>query len=266
MISAIWPDGNREVCHGGRKVSALSIVVSSLLAMAMVDSAVADYDCSDFATQAEAQEHLLPGDPNRLDADGDGIACEDLPSGGGGGAGGGGGPVSKPPPPPPKLEKPAAREAAQRKARAYNRRSTRVDVVSFSGCQRRSREKVVCLFSAHGKRGRTRTNCSLRIAVRGEGADAAARAPKAHCRSEREIILSAARARTALQTEANRLARGRGIVIGLERTSPRGFAAYAEWSRIRRGKVEACSSEVRVFVPPSGSLETSSGRQECLVA
>jgi hypothetical protein len=38
-----------------------------------------DYDCADFATQAEAQEYLLPGDPYNLDGDGDGIACETLP-------------------------------------------------------------------------------------------------------------------------------------------------------------------------------------------
>jgi hypothetical protein len=38
-----------------------------------------DCDCADFATQAEAQKFLLPGDPYRLDGDGDGIACESLP-------------------------------------------------------------------------------------------------------------------------------------------------------------------------------------------
>jgi Excalibur calcium-binding domain len=38
-----------------------------------------DYDCADFANQAEAEAYLLPGDPYRLDADHDGIACEDLP-------------------------------------------------------------------------------------------------------------------------------------------------------------------------------------------
>jgi hypothetical protein len=38
-----------------------------------------DYDCSDFATRAQAQRQLLPGDPYRLDADGDGVACEELP-------------------------------------------------------------------------------------------------------------------------------------------------------------------------------------------
>ncbi|TDD07048.1 excalibur calcium-binding domain-containing protein [Saccharopolyspora terrae] len=43
-----------------------------------------DLDCADFATQPEAQEffgHQGSGDPHRLDADDDGEACEDRPSG-----------------------------------------------------------------------------------------------------------------------------------------------------------------------------------------
>lgn len=39
-----------------------------------------DYNCTDFATQEQAQAKLLPGDPYGLDADRDGIACENLPS------------------------------------------------------------------------------------------------------------------------------------------------------------------------------------------
>jgi hypothetical protein len=42
--------------------------------------APADKDCDDFKFQEDAQSQLLPGDPYRLDADHDGIACEDLPS------------------------------------------------------------------------------------------------------------------------------------------------------------------------------------------
>ena len=41
--------------------------------------AFGDLDCPDFATQAEAQAYFEaagPGDPHRLDADNDGIACE----------------------------------------------------------------------------------------------------------------------------------------------------------------------------------------------
>ena len=41
-----------------------------------------DMDCGDFATQAAAQTFYLdagPGDPHRLDADGDGVVCETNP-------------------------------------------------------------------------------------------------------------------------------------------------------------------------------------------
>jgi hypothetical protein len=36
------------------------------------------YGCEDFATSAEAQVQLLPGDPYGLDADNDGTACDEL--------------------------------------------------------------------------------------------------------------------------------------------------------------------------------------------
>jgi hypothetical protein len=37
-----------------------------------------DVDCSDFSSSLEAQDYLLRGDPHRLDADGDGQACDSL--------------------------------------------------------------------------------------------------------------------------------------------------------------------------------------------
>ncbi len=40
----------------------------------------ADLDCEDFTYREDAQRQLHPGDPHGLDADGDGIACDDLPS------------------------------------------------------------------------------------------------------------------------------------------------------------------------------------------
>jgi hypothetical protein len=56
------------------------------------------YDCASFGSQesAQAEYDRDPSDPSNLDADGDGIACEDYDYGGGGGetttdAGGGGG-------------------------------------------------------------------------------------------------------------------------------------------------------------------------------
>ena len=74
-------------------------VVIAAVALALVwsgDEAKArDYDCSDFANQAQAQAHLLPGDPHNLDGDGDGRACDSLPCPCSSASGGGGGKVPK---------------------------------------------------------------------------------------------------------------------------------------------------------------------------
>ena len=46
------------------------------------DPGFVDRNCGDFATQAESQaffEAAGPGDPHRLDGDGNGVACESLP-------------------------------------------------------------------------------------------------------------------------------------------------------------------------------------------
>jgi hypothetical protein len=65
----------------------LFIVTITALALAAVVAAQAsarvDKDCSDFPTQKAAQKwfkhHNPRADPSRLDADHDGIACEDNP-------------------------------------------------------------------------------------------------------------------------------------------------------------------------------------------
>lgn len=76
--------------------------------LASPDPKKGDVNCSDFSSQAAAQnayENSGPGDPNGLDADNDGIACESNPcpcsTGGGGGGGGGGTPPAPAPAPPP---------------------------------------------------------------------------------------------------------------------------------------------------------------------
>jgi endonuclease YncB( thermonuclease family) len=68
-------------CISLAMVAAVAILALAPSASAASASA-ADRDCSDFSTQAAAQDHFLalggPGsDPDRLDGDGDGIACED---------------------------------------------------------------------------------------------------------------------------------------------------------------------------------------------
>jgi len=94
----------------GAFVAALALVVGPLAASVGATPVgaqrVADRDCSDFATQAAAQrfyvDHGGPrSDPHRLDADGDGVACESNPcpcstATGGGGDGGGDGPARDP--------------------------------------------------------------------------------------------------------------------------------------------------------------------------
>jgi endonuclease YncB( thermonuclease family) len=67
-------------------VSALAVAVVLALApsASAAPASAADRDCADFSTQAAAQDHFIalggPGsDPDRLDGDGDGIACEDNP-------------------------------------------------------------------------------------------------------------------------------------------------------------------------------------------
>lgn len=60
-------------------VALLLVAVATALTAPGSAQAAVDYDCSDFSNQAQAQAHLLPGDPYRLDGDHDGVACQSLP-------------------------------------------------------------------------------------------------------------------------------------------------------------------------------------------
>lgn len=66
-----------------RTASGLAVALmaaGSLAVFSSPASAVADRDCPDFSSQAEAQAALdsAPSDPERLDRDNDGQACEDF--------------------------------------------------------------------------------------------------------------------------------------------------------------------------------------------
>ena len=70
------------------------MVVATLLFLATPVMAQSnDFDCAAFGSQAGAQQELDsdPNDPNNLDADDDGDACETFDYGSGSGSGGGGG-------------------------------------------------------------------------------------------------------------------------------------------------------------------------------
>jgi hypothetical protein len=64
-------------------IPTIAVAVVSLTFLAAPALAFRDRDCSDFPTQAKAQRFFKKHHPNRdphgLDADHDGIACEDNP-------------------------------------------------------------------------------------------------------------------------------------------------------------------------------------------
>jgi hypothetical protein len=239
-----------------------------LLVLMLPSAALADYDCSDFATQQEAQEVFEssgPGDPNNLDADGDGIACEDLPSGGGGGGGGGeGGGAPAKPPPPPKLDKAVARATAKQIAAQFNLRSSRIEVITFAGCGRRSKYKVTCRFAGSGTTPTAETTCRFRVAVHGKGRTVSSARMKAkRCHTRRTLYLGYRRARNALQRAANSAAGGSASLSAIERRSATSFSAFAEWNQGRGAAQKECFAEVTATLASSGRIETNIANREC---
>jgi hypothetical protein len=208
-----------------------------------------DYDCADFANQAEAEEYLLPGDPYNLDADSDGIACEDLPcpcsySPGGGGGGGNTtrtAPTPVAPPKPPKLNKAVARAAAVAKARRYNGRNRLISLLSFQGCARSSRYKIRCSFYGRGRTQTTSTACNITVIVKGEGSLASTKL-RPSCRSQRLLFLTFARALPAIREGGEELA-SRGVtLVDSERVSPVWIEATAEWMQPAKSGREVCEA------------------------
>ncbi|GAA1844379.1 MULTISPECIES: hypothetical protein [Pseudonocardia] len=60
-----------------RSLSA-AVLLATAAALPLAGTAFAqDRDCKDFASQADAQAALTPGDPENLDANDNGVACED---------------------------------------------------------------------------------------------------------------------------------------------------------------------------------------------
>jgi len=57
-------------------VSLVAAAAATLPLAGVAAAQTGDRDCVDFSSQQEAQDALLPGDPERLDANGNGQACE----------------------------------------------------------------------------------------------------------------------------------------------------------------------------------------------
>jgi len=247
----------------------LTLGAIALFAYVPSGASAADLDCGDFANQAEAQENLLPGDPYGLDGDGDGVACEDLPcpcaTGSGNSGGGDPGPATPPSPPPPKLDKAAARDAAERKARKYTRQHAALDSVSLRSCGRRNRNKVVCHFVATGKTSSQQTTCHFRVSVKGEGNSTSAQIRGVNCRSRRLVVLSRARAKEAMKTAAQGLAQTRVTVYALSRLGPRAFTGLAEWTQTSSTNTEElCTLELTARLPAGQSIRVATHNLDCL--
>jgi hypothetical protein len=63
-----------------RNTAAAGVLITAALSFGFTGTAqAADRDCPDFTSQAEAQAayDAVPGDPERLDGDNDGLACEE---------------------------------------------------------------------------------------------------------------------------------------------------------------------------------------------
>lgn len=86
-----------------RRALVLAGLACALIAVLPSPASAADRDCADFPNQGAAQAWLqaYPGDPDRLDGDSDGVACETLPCPCAGAAATPVTPVAPPPPPPP---------------------------------------------------------------------------------------------------------------------------------------------------------------------
>lgn len=162
---------------------------------------------------------------------------------------------------PPKLSMAAARSAASSKVASFDARSAAVDTVAFHGCKRRSRQVAACSFTTRGRNTNRETTCSLRVTVRGQGSDAQARPPQAHCHSRSTLLLSYADAKDAFFEYERENGYGGGIIIrkeelprDLKRLSAATFSARIE--AIDQVEGEVCSiplvaervspSEVRV--------------------
>jgi hypothetical protein len=208
-----------------------------------------DYDCADFANQAEAEEYLLPGDPYNLDGDDDGIACEDLPCPCSDSAGGAPEEVTTvvihekpaPPPKPPKLNKSAGRSTAFAKARLFNHRNRLITLIRFQGCGRQSRQILRCHFTGLGMTKTSSSTCGIAVIVTGEGSYTHARL-RATCRSERLLYLTFRRAIPAIRVAGEEVAR-RAVVIAIaERLNNLEIEATVEWQQTGRQAAEECEA------------------------
>lgn len=245
-----------------RRIATLLPLLAIAGALGLVQAPAAgarDYDCSDFATQEEAQAYLLPGDPYRLDADNDGIACESLPS--------------DPPPPPPtsptagktrtpyRLSKAAARGLAKRMVARTVGASARLDSARFHGCSRQGMRRVACRFEAAGETATQRTRCHIRVVVTAPARKPVGRLAK-RCATRAKLLLRPVDARRALKAAIERVA-GKPVGVTISRIDAVSFLGFGEWVRRGDGPAELCTAEPTARLLPSRRIEVAGVEPSC---
>lgn len=249
---------------------ALALLLATALAQSPGTAQAVDYDCADFANQAEAQEYAGNGDPYGLDGDDDGVACEDLPCPCSSEAGGGGGdppPPMPPPPPPYHLTKGAARSAAHAVVIKFVRRSPRVSAGYIGACHRLGERRVDCDGTARGRSGTVKTTCHLHVAIRAVDRHPAARLSSVNCQQRDTLRLKGADAARAIRARGAELA-GKPISIGfLERQSPTVFLGSAEWTRRSAAATkEACFALIEATLSSSRQVRAVLLESSCETA
>ena len=152
-----------------------------------------------------------------------------------------------------------------RVARKLARRSARIETVSFYGCSRRSRTKIVCRFLGESETPTSETTCGFRVVVRGEGSADSVQLRSPRCHTRETLFLSAARARQALQTHADEIAGKHAQLLDVARRSRLSFSALAEWTEpAPTGVKQNCRLELAVELLPSNSIQTKHSAPECL--
>lgn len=252
---------------GIRGAVLVTVVVGSVLAVPQ-QARAGDLDCADFASQQEAQENLAPGDPDGLDADGDGIACESNPcpcSSAASGGGGGSSEPAAPEPPPYRLSKPAARAEAKHLARRFVQRNSRVSSLAFNGCHRLATRRIDCNFTARGRTADSLTTCRLRVAVRARNRQPAGRLiPR--CVTRSALKLTVARALPPIRARASALANKQVPIVAVERASAVAIRGLAEWTQPAispPGTREECFALMEATLSGNGSIAVNLIETDC---
>lgn len=185
--------------------------------------------CAEFGSQADAQALLRPGDPKRLDPNGNGVACEtnpcpcayvdsrtDSP---------GSFPAAAPPHP---LTNRVARNISKRLGRGVVVDSVELQRSYVNECRRLSSRRIGCSLTIRGKSQKSKITCEYRVDVRARQGRYVGRIVAQRCRQQSLAKLTYKRALRAFETRLEELV-DMPTLVALFRTSRTSFVGNALW-------------------------------------